>query len=227
MRSSGRLVWVVVMLLIVTMGERVTLAAGPPPLPSCYLRAFLLVEQDVLTTTQRDIVRQEIARIWSPYGLAIAWRTVVGTHVPGTVSIMIREKFANGATAKTPGGIAVAWTMFTADGPLPLIRASMAAARAVAASGRLGGREFPSLPEVTQQQYVALVIGRSIAHEIGHYLLGRQHAEFGLMRAVIPPDDYFGARLNFALTRPEVAALQHSAIWQSCKTETVTLNPAD
>jgi hypothetical protein len=172
------------------------------------------------------VVRAEVTRTWRPYGLAIEWRAVPGTYVRGTVSVMVRDTFPTVAKSGARGGVTVAWTMFTENGPLPFIRASAAAARAVAASARVGGRDVPMLPEVTQQEYVAKVLGRSIAHEVGHYLLGKGHAEFGLMRAVIPPDDYFGARLHFTLTRAEVAALARSPVWLACQAEAATRSPA-
>lgn len=231
MRTSGRLSWLAVLaglLLIQTMGESVALADEPTVMPSCRLRVFLLVEKGVLTPEQRDTVRDEVMRIWTPYGLAIEWRTVPGAHVPGTVSIMVRETFRHVPGPRTRGGVAIAWTMFNEIGPLPYIRASAEAARDVAAAARIAGREVLGLPETTQHRFIALVIGRSIAHEVGHYLLGRRHSAIGLMRQVIPPDDYFGARdLHFSLTGAEVAALARSAVWQACMASSETASPAD
>jgi len=47
-----------------------------------------------------------------------------------------------------------------------------------------------SLPPALAETFIARALGRALAHEIGHYLLGtRQHTSRGLMRAQFAPND--------------------------------------
>ena len=54
---------------------------------------------------------------------------------------------------------------------------------------------------VQRETLLARAMGRALAHEIGHYLLGSKvHTGRGLMRAMHSASDFFGAdRASFAL----------------------------
>lgn len=45
-------------------------------------------------------------------------------------------------------------------------------------------------PSTIRIQRLGRVLGRAVAHEIGHHLLGRQHSSRGLMRARIEAADF-------------------------------------
>jgi hypothetical protein len=50
-------------------------------------------------------------------------------------------------------------------------------------------------PESVVQHRVGVVLGRAVAHEIGHYLLGSSaHARHGLMRASFQPREFADLR---------------------------------
>jgi len=67
----------------------------------------------------------------------------------------------------------------------------------------------PSWPSGRIAQVTARVLGRVLAHEIGHFLLRSPlHARSGLMRPVQPaPDLCMGATTHFLLSKAEVARL--------------------
>ena len=43
-------------------------------------------------------------------------------------------------------------------------------------------------------QTLGVVLGRAVAHEIGHYLLGGEHARAGLMRSTFDPREFVDVR---------------------------------
>jgi hypothetical protein len=56
------------------------------------------------------------------------------------------------------------------------------------------------------------VLGRAVAHEIGHYLLGPAHASSGLMRANIDAQEFADVRSrSFLLDNPAQAYLARLA----------------
>ena len=84
--------------------------------------------------------------------------------------------------------------------PVALISIESAQRLISSVPGR-GGRELNSI----EQQRLGIVLGRALAHEIGHYLLDTHtHAQSGLMRP------YFNA-LEFTDLRHGTFALDHAA----------------
>lgn len=84
---------------------------------------------------------------------------------------------------------AIAWIPFLDDVPTRIIRVSRPAAMAL-----LKTTSFSDWPPVyigtpdLQRQALGRIIGRALAHEIGHYLLAvPRHAKRGLMRASFDP----------------------------------------
>jgi hypothetical protein len=59
------------------------------------------------------------------------------------------------------------------------------------------------------EQLTATLLGRALAHEVGHYLLGPEHSATGLMRAKYLRRDMFAPeRTAFSLTAAQIAALR-------------------
>ena len=89
------------------------------------------------------------------------------------------------------GAPALGWISFVKQGqPLNVITVSVGSARLLMARGGWGGQRFDQLPPSIQQELIARTVSWSVAHEIGHYLLGTStHAEHGLMRAALTAGD--------------------------------------
>jgi len=88
-------------------------------------------------------------------------------------------------------------------------------------AARLAGRRLESLPVAVQARFMAQALGRSLAHEVGHYMLGSTgHAERGLMRESFSPDELLDSTMDlYALEDRDRAALRAQPL-QSCDAET-------
>ncbi len=88
------------------------------------------------------------------------------------------------------------------------IRVSLDAARRLVAGIRVGGRSVAAWPALGET-LLGRALGRSVAHEVGHYLLASsQHTDDGLMRPILVPDDLLTFRVSdYALAPADVRAL--------------------
>jgi hypothetical protein len=96
------------------------------------------------------------------------------------------------------------------DRPAHLITVSVAAAEMMAAGATWAGRSFDGLPQRVHDAFLARVLGRSVAHEIGHFLLrSPAHAHEGLMRPQFTVAELMDVRLSrYQLEPAQVLALE-------------------
>src|SRR5262249_38669928 len=83
---------------------------------------------------------------------------------------------------------AIAWVLFNAGRPLPLARVSIPAAYRLLANAKswFNGRPVTESALKVRNMALGRIIGRALAHEIGHFLLAsQQHSRNGLMRRMI------------------------------------------
>lgn len=80
------------------------------------------------------------------------------------------------------------------------------------------GRPIATAPENTQREALGRIIGRALAHEIGHFLLASPvHASHGLMRAILDPQQMTKPGIwHFKLQEGDVRALRAARI-ASCE----------
>jgi len=84
----------------------------------------------------------------------------------------------------TPHRARLAWIPFAGGYPTNRIFVSTAAAERLLHTDSRFGPVFSALPPAGQERTLARVLGRALAHEIGHYLLASpEHTRTGLMRA--------------------------------------------
>lgn len=84
----------------------------------------------------------------------------------------------------TPHRARLAWIMFAGGRPMNRIFVSTTAARRLLHKNSRFGPAFSALPPAGQERTLARVLGRALAHEIGHYLFASPaHTRTGLMRA--------------------------------------------
>lgn len=173
-------------------------AAEPPNTPQFALDVLLTISRE-LPEVSRHTLAAEAARIWQRERVTLRWPAVRGgaerPDAPLRVLVIARAESAVIEDERW----AVAELVPHADGRA-LALASISGARRVldaAATPRL-----LELPVVTERR-LGLVLGRAIAHEIGHFLLATAtHADRGLMRATIDASEF--AAFNgdsFALDR--------------------------
>jgi hypothetical protein len=135
------------------------------------------------------LVRAEVDAIWRQYAIDIVWeeRWTPAKTKPDLwvqfVDVALQSKAVRGAPA-------IAWIPFAAGVPLPYVRVSKPNATALLKTRSwFDGRPLTSANQDLQRQALGRVIGRAVAHEIGHFLLAAPvHASYGLMRATLDPE---------------------------------------
>jgi hypothetical protein len=164
------------------------------------------------------IARGEVTAIWKQYGVEIVWedRWTSDRAKPDVwvqfVDIALTSKGVRGAPA-------VAWIPFAAGVPMPYVRVSKPNAAALLATRSwFDHRPLTVASEDLQNQALGRIIGRAVAHEIGHFLLAsRTHTPNGLMRAILDPEWMVNPGTeHFKLRASDVRALRAARI-ASCE----------
>jgi hypothetical protein len=141
--------------------------------------SVLLTTSQTLSAAARESMITEAAAIWRQHGVIIEWLapTVVRSPAPNLMRVLIVPKRPVVDSGAAP--VAVGELVRPTDGhPIALI--SIESARHLISSVR--GRAGYELIAVDQRR-LGIVLGRALAHEIGHYLLDTHtHARTGLMR---------------------------------------------
>jgi hypothetical protein len=138
-------------------------------------------------------VQVEVEELWRSYGVDIlwedAWQEGDTRPKPDLFVFFVDHELNRGASR---GVTAVAWILFVEGSPRPLINLSVAAAqRLLSETPWLDERPVRHAPLSIQDRLVGTMIGRALAHEIGHYLLASsKHARQGLMKPLITPAEF-------------------------------------
>jgi hypothetical protein len=151
-----------------------------------------------------SVMREEAERIWMREGVQIRWRAS-DADVPPDASF-IRLELVDEYAAAVAERSATALGDFQAR--VGTIRVSLRSAAQTTALGLSGYRK--PLQPFDHPLALGYVLGRAVAHEIGHSLLGARHAETGLMQAAFTPGQMVD-RLSgsFSLTPVDSARLYH------------------
>jgi hypothetical protein len=192
----------VTLLLLLSMVTARGAAASPalptgcsPPVPRA-LRIHLIDAAGVVPRTLDD-ARAEVAKIWTTAGSSLTW-TVPSKGFestdPGTVVVIVRRALSRHSAVKPESahGVpdpALGWVLFDGDDNRGVVEISTDAITAVINEGVLGSKSVPTLPRKTQMDLLGRGLGRVIAHEIGHWLMGRGHTRAGLMKASLNAQD--------------------------------------
>jgi hypothetical protein len=189
--------------------------AAAPTMQASASRPQLLVviRQDAQPPLAADLLRRiaaEAQEIWRPY-LDIAFQSAADLapfRGDDTLELLLTDRQSNGRMA--PG---LGWIDFVDGVPSRAITVSVGAARALAEHGKIGGRTFGAWPPALRQLFLMRALGRSAAHEIGHYLLrSKDHTVGGLMRARFTVDEIMTSSLSqYRLQPAEVDLLKERA----------------
>ena len=185
----------------------VALSAAPRAASPLSLHINLSSTQELSAVSTGALVA-EVNAIWWNSNLSLAWRTAdVSDPLPAMpeaedwlrVLVLARQAGSGEGTTLTVG------ELVRHEGGRPLAVASITAARRIVdASVRVQPLEGPH----DYDKRLGVVLGRAIAHEIGHYLLGPSHANSGLMRANIDALEFADVRTrSFQLDKPARAFL--------------------
>jgi hypothetical protein len=138
-------------------------------------------------------MREEVERIWLSVDVRINWFDSHGRewrgHDRSTLMVFFEESGSPAVTSKR--GILLGATHHPAERcGLGVARIWVSEARRYAATIRVNGIQLWKLPQRFGHFILARALGRALAHEIGHYLLGNTgHNGSGLMRAQLTPQE--------------------------------------
>ena len=150
----------------------------------------------------------EADRLWAPYGIPIDQVEDAGAALI-TIALADAPRRAVPAAAPPLGAIA-----FDAGGnPAAVIELYLAEIMRLVSDIRVLGAAESQWPPDMRQRIVGRVIGRVLAHEIGHYALRTPaHARAGLMRPThLTPALAAPERGPFALSKRDAARLAQQA----------------
>ena len=178
-----------------------------------------------------EVMMNEAAAVWGPYGIAIRWTDRANpdrcVSVDSSIAVQVDNAPSAPSRRSTARPVTLGATRVSSSraGPVP-IRLDHAAVERLLGSltavtlGRVVGRQ-----QLTPSD-VGRALGRVLAHEVGHVLLaGSRHARRGLMRASFVPSELVDYRRRaYTLSSAEVARLAQRAAVRAVQTpgESVT-----
>lgn len=193
----------------------VPLLSSEPPRPTARATACAVaIAIDVRAPlawgrTEWHLFTREVERTWASYGVTFCW--VEGPDRCEGLEVRVRVIIADDVpsldTAATKPSLG---RIHFRDGePLGEIELSLAAARRLSAQARLGDRPMAEWPRAIAAGVLPRVLGRGLAHEIGHLVLRSPgHAATGLMASGFTPQDaVWGGASRFTLSKASALAI--------------------
>lgn len=184
-----RLLWAVLIVMAAggsgAAAQKAASAARVSRDPQLTLPVRLTVAGE-LPATARTSLRAEAAAIWARAGVRVQWVDPAAPRDSSAIRVLVGHLFDGAADGRAwPVGKLLA----DQSGDRIAIASVSAAQRVLAAAGH------EIAPPELDAHRLGLILGRAVAHEIGHYLLGTgSHARHGLMRAQIDARDFADLR---------------------------------
>ena len=176
-------------------GTAAAATAPVPAGPACDASLPLVwIDHGRTSRVVLDQAEREASRIWAPAGITFEWARSTPERAirADELMVMVRERLAGRHHTDlridrrhTLGRV----ILVTPDRPSRLIELLLPAVTTSVHGEMLFGRPIRDLPAVTGEQVLGRALGRVLAHEIGHWLFGREHTPDGLMRASIARRD--------------------------------------
>jgi hypothetical protein len=171
-----------------------------------------------------ETVQTEVVELWRNYGVDVVWdhrRWEEGMDPDTRPELFVNfvDRELEGKKRQRGGPSAVAWIRFLDGVPGNSVNLSIAAAdRLLNDSPWLEERPLRNAPIDLQQRLIATMIGRALAHEIGHYLLASsKHAEHGLMKPLITPAEFVRIGRRHLQLMPEDVRAMRAARLAACQ----------
>jgi hypothetical protein len=137
----------------------------------------------------RHVLVHEAETIWREAGVRIRWVEGAEESGDGPALLILVVRHADG---RSPEGEAVGELVRTRSGRA-IAFASIARAEQVVRAAGTGAVQ--AAPVAVRDRRLGMVLGRTVAHEIGHYLLeSSTHTGRGLMRATFQPREFSDPR---------------------------------
>ena len=162
-------------------------AADPrPAAPSLVVDVRMTVAQDVPPSVVAGL-KAEAETIWRAAGVTLRWTVSPDdAEADASLRVLVMARSGPPSSPDTPGP----WVNCWSTGRQHFAVVSTGAARRVVAAVRA-----PHEPQALADRRLALVLGRAVAHELGHFLLATAgHTPSGLMRAYVAVADYVDPR---------------------------------
>jgi hypothetical protein len=157
-----------------------------------------------------DKTLDEAAAVWRPTGVTFHWKTIAGLprEEPDQVTPRVIIADQKGQTPKQ-GGAPLGWVNFRDEEPDQEIHISRTNAAEMLRLTRGPTRPIERMTPLEGSVILGRILGRALAHELGHYLLKtRSHTSAGLMRGRRPVQEFYApARRGF-----EVDGAQRQAV---------------
>lgn len=181
----------------------VAACTAPAPLKPVHLELDFAAAMTPVAST----AVAEASRVWTPYRVSIRQGGPVSDD-----AVVVRVTIANRAPSTAPDPRAVGSIQFQNGSPLPEI--TLFEQRAWELICATAGADADHWPISYRNMLLGRVLGRALAHELGHFLLqSRQHSAAGLMRAAPPVAELIAeSRATLFLTPEELELLAREDI---------------
>jgi hypothetical protein len=171
----------------------------------------LQIDQSIASGVLLAALEGETESLWSPYGVHLHWTAGRTAEAPSDLSLdAILERSIDSSLrgSKRGAALGLAFLEQGAAERIQPIRVFFDATESALALRPITG---VSTVRIVHEREMARALGRVLAHEIGHVLLGApDHDGAGLMRAVFRPFELADSnRAPFRLTDMSVARLDH------------------
>ena len=170
------------------------------------VNVHLQIDRSIRSRVIPADLKNETEALWRPYGVHLEWTdSPANGAAPSGLSLeVILERRIIDAPGLPKSATVMGLTSLKPSVPcVRPIRVSLDATESVLAKSRT------SIGRIVHDHDLGRALGRVLAHEIGHSLLGAPHDEAGMMRAVFRPNELAEPdRTPFRLTCIGVARLR-------------------
>ena len=171
------------------------------PVANWVLKIRLTISNELPSVSRRALVN-ETESIWRDAHVQLRWLGNDGADPGPALKVLVTHR----AVVTADGQRWAVGELLRFEDSTAIAMASISAALRIVEEGQ--GLRLVDLPAMRQYK-LGVVLGRAVAHEIGHYLLDTNtHAPYGLMRASIDAREFADLRTGtFRLDREAVAHL--------------------
>lgn len=203
-----------------SLGRTPLLGAAPAASPSPIVLNLHLTSTQPLSDAAFDAMAAATESIWRPAHVQVRW---VDRDVQNATQlrVVVMARLIPGNDPRAPWAVG---ELVTHDGLPPMAIASVTGARRIVDSTS----RFRLLDSASaQERGLGVVLGRAIAHEVGHFLLRtKTHASSGLMRAFIDAREFADPATNgFRLDKAAMAHMTALATAASRSADHSRLTP--
>jgi hypothetical protein len=163
---------------------------------------LLLVDRVGLPRDAHSELMKETSQLWDAAGVEVTWSRLppAGTKESTEISVrnashphvtvIVRPDMPDDLRSQLASARVMASILFVNDRPTSLIAAYPSEVQRLLETVRMDVRPVGERPAAYRHRMMGRVLGRAIAHELGHFLFGSSdHAPDGLMRATHRLDD--------------------------------------